>query len=73
MCFEIQLLVVFVCEVIIFVAVDVVFVFSLSCLLFLAVMSSSRSDVVIHSVRPIVRNQGVFSKPKEFQWCFRKV
>ena len=39
--------------------------------LFLAAMSSSRSDVVTHFVSSFVRNQGFFSKPKEFQWCFK--
>ena len=48
---------------------------------FLAVMSSSRSDVVTQSVCPFVRPspffsfsvEGVLSSPKEFQWCFKKV
>ena len=36
-------------------------------------MSSSRSDVITHSVRPSICNQGFFSKPKEQQWFFKKV
>ena len=43
---------------------------------FLAAMSSSRSDVVTHSVSPFVRlsvrNQGVFSKLKSFNGVSRK-
>ena len=45
---------------------------------FLAAMSSSRSDVVTQCVSPSFRTLfffglGVFSSPKEFQWCFKKV
>ena len=53
-------------------------------LIFLAAMSSSRSDVVTQSVRsfvfPSVRPLffsfsvlEVSSSPKEFQWCFKAV
>ena len=50
--------------------------------LFLAAMSSSRSDVVTKFVRPCVRVFVPFfslsvlkvsSRPKEFQWCFKTV
>ena len=48
--------------------------------LFLAAMSSSRSDDVTKFVRSFVRCHffsfsvlGVLSSPKEFQWCFKKV
>ena len=50
--------------------------------LFLAAMSSSRSDVVTQSVRSFVRVSVPFfsfsvievsSRPKEFQWCFKAV
>ena len=40
---------------------------------FLAAMSSSRSDVVTHSFHSSIRNQGLFSIPKEFQLCFKGV
>ena len=48
---------------------------------FLAVMSSSRSDVVTKCVRPSVRPSLFFSfcvlevssSPEEFQWCFKPV
>ena len=36
-------------------------------------MSSSRSDVVTHSISLSVRKQGVFSKPKEFQESLKDV
>ena len=49
-------------------------------LMFLAAMSSSRSDDVTKSVRPSVRSHffsfgvlEVFSSPKEFQWCLKGV
>ena len=46
-------------------------------LLFIAAMSSLRSDVVTQFVRssPFFSFSvpGVLSSPKEFQWCFKKV